>query len=290
MAGGIAGNNTDMGTVEPITPASLAGLLPRREHDAHKGLFGHVLVIGGQPGMNGAVRLAGEAALRTGAGLVSVATHPEHAALVSVARPELMSHGVDDAEALRRLAERATVIALGPGLGSGAWGHMLWDGALKLPMPAVVDADALNRLALSPMHRTDWILTPHAGEAARLLAVTSQDIQRDRNRAASTIAEQYGGVCVLKGAGTLVAVAGDARLYRCDAGNPGMASGGMGDVLTGVIAALVAQGLSLANAARAGVWLHATAGDRCAASMGVPGMLALDVCSALPQALQEMSA
>jgi NAD(P)H-hydrate epimerase len=156
-------------------------------------------------------------------------------------------------------------------------------------MPAVVDADALNALAQSPMHRTDWILTPHAGEAARLLAVTSQEIQRDRPQAASAIAERYGGVCVLKGAGTLVAAAGDSRLHRCDAGNPGMAIGGMGDVLTGVIAALVAQGLPLADAARAGVWVHATAGDRCAESIGVPGMLALDVCQALPQAVHDIA-
>lgn len=278
-----------MHTVAPLTPASLAGLLSPRVPDAHKGLFGHVLVIGGQPGMSGAVRLAGEAALRTGAGLVSVATHPEHAALISVARPELMSHGVDDAEALRRLAARATVIALGPGLGTGAWGSMLFTTALGLPMPAIVDADALNVLAQVSHHRKDWILTPHAGEAARLLAVTSQEIQHNRPRAARAIAERYGGVCVLKGAGSLVAVAGEAQLHRCDAGNPGMAAGGMGDVLTGVIAALVAQGLSLADAARAGVWIHATAGDRCAASIGVPGMLALDVCQALPQALHDIA-
>lgn len=272
----------------PITPQALAGLLARRAHDAHKGLFGHVLVIGGQPGMSGAVRLAGEAALRSGAGLVSVATHPEHAALVSVARPELMSHGVDDAEALRALAERATVTALGPGLGTGAWGRMLFDAVLTLPIAAVVDADGLNLLAQAPVRRADWILTPHAGEAARLLATTPEAIQRDRMQAARAIADRFGGVCVLKGAGTLVAADGDARLYRCDVGNPGMAAGGMGDVLTGAIAALVAQGLSLADAARAGVWVHASAGDLCAASIGVPGLLALDVCAALPRALHEI--
>jgi NAD(P)H-hydrate epimerase len=277
-----------MNNMQPLTRESLAGLIPRRPRDAHKGLFGHVLIVGGQPGMLGAVRLAGEAAYRCGAGLVSVATHPEHASLVSIACPELMTHGVGDGAALHAAAQRATVIALGPGLGTGKWSEMLFHATLDLARPMVVDADGLNLLARAPARREDWVLTPHAGEAARLLGVSAGEIQSDRSRAVRGIADRFGGTCVLKGAGTLVAKAGDGAVWRCDAGNPGMASGGMGDVLTGVIAALMAQRLAPFDAARAAVWAHATAGDRCAARIGEAGFLASEVCAALPEVLREI--
>lgn len=276
-------NNTQL-----LTRESLAGLIPRRPRDAHKGLFGHVLVVGGQPGMLGAVRLAGEAAYRAGAGLVSVATHPEHASLVSIARPELMTHGVDDGAALHAAARRATVIALGPGLGTGKWSEMLFHAALDLAQPMVVDADGINLLAREPVRRDDWVLTPHAGEAARMLGVSAGEVQSDRSRAVRAIVERFGGVCVLKGAGTLVAMTGEGAIWRCDAGNPGMASGGMGDVLTGVIAALLAQQLAPFDAARAGVWAHATAGDRCAERIGDAGFVASEVCATLPEVLREI--
>jgi NAD(P)H-hydrate epimerase len=277
-----------MNDTQPLTGQSLAGLIPRRPRDAHKGLFGHVLVVGGQPGMLGAVRMAGEAAYRAGAGLVSVATHPDHAALVSIACPELMTHGVDDDAALHAAAQRATVIALGPGLGTGKWSAMLFQAALDLDLPLVVDADGLNLLAREPGRRDDWVLTPHAGEAARLLGTSASEIQSGRLRAVRAVADRFGGVCVLKGAGTLIAQAGDGAVWRCDAGNPGMASGGMGDVLTGAIAGLVAQQLAPLDAARAAVWAHATAGDRCAERIGETGFLASDVCAALPDALEEI--
>jgi len=250
------------------------GLLAPRRRNAHKGDFGHVLVIGGGVGMPGAARLCGEAALRTGAGLVTVATHPQHAAVLNAARPELLCYGVRNSSDLSLLAQRASVIALGPGLSVTPWSRAIWRAALKTRLPMIVDADALNLLAAKSARKSDWVLTPHPGEAARMLKTTTAAVQRDRVAAIKNIVKRYGGVCVLKGAGTLVA-SSDA-VWLCDRGNPGMASAGMGDVLTGVIAALRAQGLSATDAARLGVWLHATAGDAAAASSEV-GLIASDL-------------
>lgn len=254
--------------------------LPRRSRLAHKGECGHVLIVGGAPGMSGAVRLAGEAALRAGAGLVSIATHPRHADWLNLARPELMVHAVADAEGLGPLLERADVIAIGPGLGRDAWGRALWERVCGLPHPLVVDADALNLLAETPFSRSDWILTPHPGEAARLLGVSSAEVQNDRIAAAQSLQRRFGGVIVLKGAGTLIQAPPAAIPVVCSQGNPGMASAGMGDVLTGIIAALRAQGLPPESAARAGVCLHAAAGDRAAAG-GERGLIASDLIAEL---------
>jgi NAD(P)H-hydrate epimerase len=262
--------------VRRLTETSLHGLMPGRRRDMHKGDAGHVLVIGGDRGMPGAARLAGESAYRAGAGLVMLATHPEHAAHISAARPELIVHGVATPEALRPLLARADVIAAGPGLGQGEWGNAMFGAALDTKLPMVVDADALNILAADPLMHTDWILTPHPGEAGRLLGMTTEQIQTDRFAAARELVASFGGVCVLKGAGTLVTSLYDGVVWACDRGNPGMASAGMGDVLTGVIAGLRAQGLISPVAARLGVWLHAAAGDDAAAS-GEIGMLASDL-------------
>lgn len=260
-----------------ITRDDLYGLMPRRARHAHKGDAGHVLLLGGAPGMGGAVRLAGEAAYRAGAGLVRLATHGSHAASLAASRPELMAHALDSAQDLRRLLSPPSVLAVGPGLGQDAWARCLWVAALDSPYLQVVDADALTLLAQDPVRRDDWILTPHPGEAARLLGCSVADIQHDRFAAVREIAVSYGGVCVLKGSGTLIAHDGDATLWLCDRGNPGMASGGSGDVLTGVIAALCAQGLSPQAAARLGVWVHASAGDAAVAQTGEIGMLASDL-------------
>ena len=254
----------------------LAGALPeRRQRNAHKGMFGHVLVIGGQPGMNGAARLAAEAAARVGAGLVSVATHPLHAATLNIGRPELMVHAVNDGRELSERVPRATVLIAGPGLGRSDWARDLlaqvWDSGL----PLVVDADALNLLAQEPSRRAGWILTPHPGEAARLLRCSAADVQADRYAAVREIQTRYGGVVVLKGAGTLV-----ADQHRCQvvtAGNPGMAGGGTGDVLSGVIGGLCAQGLALPVAAAAGALMHGLAGDAAARAGGERGLLAADL-------------
>jgi NAD(P)H-hydrate epimerase len=259
-----------------ITRRNLHGLLTPRARHAHKGDAGRVLVVGGQPGMPGAVRLTGEGAYHAGAGLVVLATHPAHAALISAARPELITYGANDAPAVQPLFAGAHALAVGPGLGQGEWGRGLWQAVLAADQPLVVDADALNLLAAQSATRTDWVLTPHPGEAARLLGVSVADIQADRFAAARAIARRYGGVCVLKGSGTLIATSEDQPLWLCDRGNPGLATGGSGDVLTGVIAALLAQGLVPFEAARLGVWAHASAGDRVAAS-GERGMMASDL-------------
>ena len=264
-------------SVTPLTGNMLRSCLPLRVRASHKGDYGHVLVVGGDHGMAGAVRLAGEAAARTGSGLVSIATRRAHAASITAARPELMCHGVESAHDLRLLLQRASVVAIGPGLGQSAWACGMLAAVLQTRLPLVVDADALNLLAQEPMQCDHWVLTPHPGEAARLLGITAQQIQADRLHAVQALQQRYGGVCVLKGAGSLVC-ASDA-MTLCEAGNPGMASGGMGDVLTGIIAGLLAQGLSLVDAANAGVYIHATAGDR-AAQEGERGLLASDL---LPQ-------
>ncbi len=241
---------------------------------SHKGDFGHVVVLGGDQGMSGAARMAAEAALRTGAGLVSVGTHPEHAAMLNITRPEIMVRGVDRAVTQRQVMERATVIALGPGMHQSAWSHNLWVQSIKAAEPMVVDAGALAYLAAEPSRRQSRVLTPHPGEAARLLDISVVEVQADRLRAAKELRMQYGGVAVLKGAGTIIA--GPGGFYLCDSGNPGMASGGMGDVLTGVIAGLLAQGFEPEMAACLGVMIHAEAGDRAAAS-AQRGLLATDL-------------
>ena len=248
-----------------VETSLLAQVLPRRTRLAHKMQQGSVLVIGGGPGMAGAARMAGEAALRVGAGLVSVATHPGNVTALLAARPELICRGVEQAADLATLIERADVLALGPGLGQDDWAHALAAAALASGLPMVIDADGLNLLARwqtppavpgsndtpvpgrsptaparRPSGRAGWILTPHPGEAGRLLDCSTARIQADRLGAANAIAERYAATVVLKGAGSLIAASG--RLPSvCDRGNPGMASAGMGDVLTGIIAGIAAQ-------------------------------------------------
>jgi NAD(P)H-hydrate epimerase len=259
-----------------ISSEWMRSLLPPRPRIAHKGHHGHVLVIGGEQGMAGAVRLAGEAAARVGAGLVSMATHPFHAAAVNAARPELMCHAVADGTALPTLLSKASVLAIGPGLGRDEWGRQLFGTVLDSALPMVVDADALYWLAQEPLRRNHWILTPHPGEAARLLNVTVGEVQADRWQAVRELHKRYGGVVILKGSGTLVCNGHDP-LALCDSGNPGMAVGGMGDVLTGVIAGLLAQGFNPWQAALAGVQLHGRAGDAAAAQDGERGLMAGDL-------------
>lgn len=252
--------------------------LPSRSRVGHKGDYGHLLCLGGELGMSGAVTLAARAALRTGAGLVSIATRAEHAPFLNLAQPELMVRGIcgTDDPALAEWLARASVLMLGPGLGHSAWSRFLFESALAAGKPMVVDADGLNLLAEAGAEREDWVLTPHPGEAGRLLGITAAEVNADRFAAARALARRYGGVAVLKGAGTVIA-AGDGDFAVCTAGNPGMASAGMGDVLAGVIGALLAQGLTPLAAARAGVMFHAMAGDRAAAEAGERGLLAGDL-------------
>ena len=264
---------------EQITLDDLQSFLTPRSKSSHKGSFGHVLVVGGDNGFAGAARLCAEAAARSGAGLISLATHANHAGYVTMSVPEVMAHATENPGELMPLMEKANVVAIGPGLGQSTWGMSLFSKVLECELPLVVDADALNLLAQEPVTSDHWILTPHPGEAARLLDCDSSSIQSDRITAAREIQKKFGGVVVLKGSGTVIAD-DKGMVSICSAGNPGMASGGMGDVLTGVIAGLMAQrislGLDIGDAARLGVCLHATAGDNAAAD-GERGMLASDL-------------
>ena len=232
--------------------------LPPLHITAHKGSFGHALLIGGDVGMAGAVLMAAESAGRCGAGLVSAATRAIHVPSLLSRRPEVMAHGVEARGDLAFLEDRATAMAVGPGLGQNAWSEQMLQHSLDSDLPLVVDADALNllakRCAVSNPQRGNWILTPHPGEAARLLGCETPEVQRDRFAAVRELQSRYGGVALLKGAGSLVCD-GDA-VYVCPYGNPGMASGGMGDVLS--------------------VCVHAAAADLAAAD-GMRGMLATDL-------------
>jgi len=262
-----------------IDDDQLQRTLVPRWRAAHKGDFGHVLVVGGGPGMPGAVRLCAEAALRAGAGLVTVGTDPGHAALLVATRPELMAHGVSAAADLQPLLEKADVIAFGPGLGQTPWAAELVTVLGSDSRPSVWDADALNWLAESASIGENRVITPHPGEAGTLLGSSAVAVQSDRRAALAQLRERYGGVAVLKGSGTLVS-AGSGVPWLCTAGNPGMAAPGMGDVLTGIIAALLAQGLTAEDAAAIGVEVHARAGDR-AAESGERGLLASDLLAEL---------
>lgn len=275
--------------MEVLELKQFSHFLQPRARDANKGQFGHVLVVGGDYGFSGASRMAGEAALRVGAGLVSIATRPEHALVLNIARPELMCHGISSSQDLEPLIARANVIVVGPGMGRSPWAQKLLYTVLKSEKNVVVvDADGLNLLAEKPVKKSNWILTPHPGEAARLLKKTAQEIQQDRIKAITELQQKYGGVAVLKGAGTLV-LGPDSGLFICKAGNPGMASGGTGDILSGVIGGLLAQGLSLIDAAKLGVLVHAMAGDLAAKEKGERGMIAMDLIPFLRQLVNNPS-
>ena len=254
--------------------------LPLRPRGAYKNSFGHVLVIGGELGFSGAVQLTALAAARCGAGLTSIATRPVHAPVIAAAQPELMCRGVEHAADLDALLAQASVIAIGPGLGRSSWGKALLEQAGRSGLPMVVDADALNLLAVQGTPMADEagkrVFTPHPGEAGRLLGMTASGIECDRVGAIFKLRDRYGGSWILKGAGSLILGEDELLPGVCAGGNPGMATAGSGDVLTGVIAGLMAQGLASADAAKLGAGIHATAGDR-AAVQGERGLMAGDL-------------
>ncbi len=263
-----------------ILETEIAAALPRRPRAAHKGSFGRVLVIGSGPGMPGATRLAGEAALRVGAGLVTVLAAPESAGAVAGGRPELIVHALEDPRSVAEHLTRADVVAVGPGLGRSRWARDVFTQALETRKPLIVDADGLNLVAeLGLGARDNWVLTPHPGEAARLLEVETAAIQADRLGSLEALVARYGGIVVLKGAGTLIG--SPARVAAiCERGNPGMAAPGMGDVLTGAIAGILAQLGDPWCATRVGVLVHAMAGDA-EARNGERGVLASEVAEEL---------
>ena len=256
---------------------------PRRLPNSHKGHFGHLAVVAGSPGLLGAARLSASSALRLGAGLVSVGTHPEQAIMVNANQPELMVFPLDEATKYWQKSFRAVVV--GPGLGQDAWAFRQWQEALALGLPCVLDADALNFLAQEKRNNENWVLTPHPGEAARLLNSSTEAVQSDRFLAAKTIVRQYGGVCVLKGAGTIIATQSETHVLAH--GHPAMATAGMGDVLAGAIGALLAQGLGVQQAALLGCLVHSASAEHYINQMGPHGLVASEIVTAMPKLLNE---
>lgn len=265
---------------EAINLGKLLAELPVREVDAHKGDFGRVLVVGGDIGFGGAALMAAEAAARVGAGLVSIATRPEHVPAILARRPEVMATGVVSGQELEPWLERPSHIIVGPGLGRSPWSEQMLQQAVKSQKFLVLDADALNILAESrvvkhPQGASRWLLTPHPAEAARLLGTTTAEVQANRIKAATALAERYQAAVILKGAGSVVVVEGKTWIVL--EGNPGMATGGMGDVLSGVLGGLWAQGFDLDVVATLGASLHSAAGDLAAEEWGQRSLLAIDV-------------
>ncbi|WP_261817626.1 NAD(P)H-hydrate dehydratase [Vibrio gallicus] len=261
--------------------AQAMNILPHRDNCSHKGDSGRVSLVGGATGYCGAIVLSAQGCVRSGAGLVSVLTSQDAINALLCRQPEVMAqlysqHGLDKQQ--RQQLSRSDVIAIGPGLGQQEWGKEALREVLELKQIArVFDADALNLIAnISPApDLSNAIITPHPGEAARLLNLSIAEIEQDRYHAAERLYEKYAAVVVLKGPGTIV-YDGKHRAVIC-AGNSGMASGGMGDVLTGAISALIAQGLSITHAAMLGAWLHSTAADNAAKTAGKIGIVASDL-------------
>jgi NAD(P)H-hydrate epimerase len=264
--------------------------LPRlaaRAPTSHKGRFGHVLLIGGDHGFGGAILLSTETALRSGAGMVSLATRPEHVPAALTRVPEAMALGTSSANQLMSLLEKVSVLVVGPGLGQASWGRALLSSAANAALPQVWDADALNLLASALVELPkDCVITPHPGEAARLLGISTAEVQADRPAAALALSKRYTAVVVLKGAGSLIAHP-DGRLALCHQGHPAMATAGLGDVLAGLTGALLAQGMDGFDAACLAVWLHANAGLQ-QGKFG-RGLAASDLIPAIRQLLEEQA-
>ena len=250
-------------------------------------VLGHVLLIGGDHGFGGAILLSTETALRSGAGMVSLATRPEHVPAALTRVPEAMVLGTSSANQLMGLLGKVSTLVVGPGLGQASWGRALLSAAANAALPQVWDADALNLLASGFVQLPkDCVITPHPGEAARLLGVSTANVQADRPAAAHALSKKYTAVVVLKGAGSLIAHP-DGRLALCHQGHPAMATAGLGDVLSGLIGALLAQGMDGFDAACLAVWLHASAGAQ-QGKFG-RGLAASDLIPAIRQLLEEQA-
>ena len=280
--------------------AELAPLLPRRGPGGHKGTAGHLLVVAGSPGKSGAAALVGQAALRAGAGLVTVASTAAGQTALDAKVLEVMTARYaagDDADgesypALARLAERMKAAAVGPGIPTGEGMRALVRRLVgELPVPLVVDADAINLLgaeaaALARRAPAPRLFTPHPGEMARLSGATTEEVQRDRLGHARRLAEAAHAVVVLKGARTVIA-APDGTAHVNPAANPSLGTAGSGDVLTGVIAALVCQGLSALDAARVGVHFHGLAADEATRVLGTRHLIAGDLPAAIARSFEQ---
>lgn len=272
--------------------SQVAPWIPARQPCAHKGQFGRVLIVGGDEGMGGAVVMAAEAAARTGAGLISVATRSLHVPAILTRCPEVMARAVRSRHDLLPLLERADAVVIGPGLGTGAWSQQLLQVTLESGKPLVLDADALNLIAAQgwadQLQGQTHVMTPHPGEAARLLNCSVADVQSDRFAAAARLQQTFGGVVLLKGAGTLIVGEDEGSLPSlANVGNPGMATGGMGDVLSGMIGTFLAQGYGARASAELAACLHGEAARVAAWSKGYISLLPTDLIAALPALLRE---
>ena len=290
-----------MATIE-ITYNGIRKLfINKRQRDAHKGMFGRLLIIAGSKGMAGAAILSAKSALRAGVGLVTISIPDELLPIMQIAVPEATCIGrrTGGAHGDRRSSATASIsperlstfdaIAVGPGLGTSPKAQAVLSYVMgNYNGKLVLDADALNIIAgTNTTMDADTVITPHSGEAARLIGTTATVINNRREAAAAFLAEKYGCTAVLKGAGTIVAATNPTlRLYKNTTGNPGMATGGSGDVLTGVIAAFLAQGMSAQTAACAGVYVHGLAGDIVANRIGEEGLIAGDLPLAVAQAIK----
>ena len=266
---------------------NLGVTVQQREETAHKGTTGYAAVIGGAPGMMGAVLMAANAAYRAGSGRVKVLTHNNHCSELASYCPELLTLECDEHTQIFDEMADFNVLALGPGMGQSTWAKRLFNQAMQTDRLKVLDADALNLLSKDKQKCDHWVLTPHPGEAATLLNCTANEIQDDRFAAANEIVNQYGGVCVLKGSGSLIA-SNEHLTHVCRAGNAGQATAGMGDVLTGCILGFIAQGYGLFDAACLGTWCHAAAADHVADNMGKIGMMATDLLLPIQQLHNEL--
>jgi len=276
-----------------VEEADARGRLPKRKANTNKGTYGHVLVIAGSRGKTGAAALSALAVLRAGAGLVTVATRPDALVAVQAFAPELMGVelpgegglGTGDLDAILAAAKGKSAVVIGPGIPRGDGTTALMGALLRsLEIPCVIDADGLNAIGdqtrLLTEAKSPVLLTPHPGEMSRLVGKPTKDVQRARVEVARDYAYLTGAVVVLKGARTLIAT-GDGRVWINPTGNPGMSTGGTGDVLSGVCGGLVAQGLSVDDAALVGVFAHGLAGDLVARRTGQLGLLASDLLAGL---------
>ncbi|HWN45175.1 MAG TPA: NAD(P)H-hydrate dehydratase [Thermoanaerobaculia bacterium] len=280
------------GALHLLVEEELSGLLPERAPGTHKGDYGHVLLVAGSPGKAGAAILAARAAVRSGAGLVTAAVPESILDVVDLGSIESMTLPLRSLDQVLEAAEGKSVLAMGPGLGQESeTAQAIRRIALEVQLPLVLDADGINafagRAAELAGRSAETVLTPHPGELGRLLGISTAEVQGDRLAAARRAAVEAEAVVVLKGHRTLVATPG-GEVHVNTTGNPGMASGGTGDVLTGLIAGLLAQGLGALDAARLGVYLHGLAGDLAAARTGEAALTAGDLLTYLPAAFMEM--
>jgi len=258
-------------------------LPPPRKKNSHKNHYGNLLFIGGDQGMSGAVALAAQAALRSGAGLVTALVHPEcRGNLASF--PEIMVLGWD---ALESKLPQASVIVVGPGLGDSTAAAQCLLALQQVTLPMVVDAGALKAEFLQSLKSKQVVITPHPGEAAILLSSSSAEVQADRLKACDSLVETFGATCVLKGSGSLIGQQGLMPALNTS-GNPGMASAGMGDVLSGIIAALLGQGLTPFEAAKSAVFIHGLCAEACCAEQDESGLIASDIISHIPSVVKRL--